>query len=170
MANKQRYIILRELADNYMCRNIAEIGVSAGHTAIFLLQHCPFIESYTLVEPDRNNVLSIDYLKKWWDAKVIWHKMLSNEAIKYVNDNTLDLIFIDANHSYENVKEDIELWYPKLKKFGILSGHDYKKNDIECKGVVKAVDEKFKNINLIEDDLGVNIWWIIKEQDELSNM
>ena len=40
-------------------------------------------------------------------------------------DESLDFIFIDANHAYDFVVEDINLWFPKLKKGGIFSGHDY---------------------------------------------
>ncbi|MBT5491708.1 class I SAM-dependent methyltransferase, partial [bacterium] len=38
---------------------------------------------------------------------------------------TLDFIYIDANHTYESAKEDIQLWYPKIKVGGMISGHDY---------------------------------------------
>ena len=51
-----------------------------------------------------------------------------------------DLIFIDADHSYEWVKRDINALYPKVRSGGILSGHDYGNENI---GVKKAVDEVF---------------------------
>lgn len=38
---------------------------------------------------------------------------------------SLDFVFIDARHSYEGVKEDLNLWYPKLKTGGIMAGHDF---------------------------------------------
>ena len=40
-------------------------------------------------------------------------------------DGSLDFVYIDANHAYDFVKQDIELWYPKVKKGGYLGGHDY---------------------------------------------
>ena len=59
------------------------------------------------------------------------------EDIKILNkidDNNIDLIFIDGNHSYKYVLEDLENYYPKLVKNGILCGDDFfmrlKKNDI----------------------------------------
>jgi predicted O-methyltransferase YrrM len=76
----------------------------------------------------------------------IWDKLnivraLSKEASLLYKDNSLDFAFIDANHSYESVKEDIELWLPKIKSGGILAGHDYN----IWTGVNKAVHEKFAN-------------------------
>ena len=37
----------------------------------------------------------------------------------------MDFVFLDAAHDYENVKEDILSWYPKVKVGGWLTGHDY---------------------------------------------
>lgn len=49
----------------------------------------------------------------------------SQNASSFFTDESFDFVYIDANHSYESVKKDIELWYPKVRKGGILSGHDY---------------------------------------------
>lgn len=63
----------------------------------------------------------------------------SQYAAALYEDNSLDFVFIDANHAYPFVKQDIEAWYPKVKRGGLLAGHDYTSH----KGVKKAVDEKF---------------------------
>jgi hypothetical protein len=49
----------------------------------------------------------------------------SREASAIFSDNSLDFIYIDANHAYEFVKEDINCWFPKLKNGGFFAGHDY---------------------------------------------
>ena len=72
-------------------------------------------------------------------------RMTSIEASKLYKDNSLDFVFIDASHEYEDVKADILSWLPKVKIGGILAGHDY--NTFE--GVNRAVDEIFR-INDLE--------------------
>ena len=49
----------------------------------------------------------------------------SNDIVNNYKDESLDFVFIDASHDYDSVKKDIEMWYPKVKKGGILAGHDY---------------------------------------------
>ena len=66
-------------------------------------------------------------------------KLLSVEAAELYENESLDFIFLDASHDYESVKEDLNVWYPKLKKTGIIAGHDYTSHP----GVKKAVDEFF---------------------------
>jgi predicted O-methyltransferase YrrM len=53
------------------------------------------------------------------------NKMQSNEYVKYINNKSIDFIYIDGNHQYSSVKEDISIWIPKIKDGGFLSGHDY---------------------------------------------
>jgi hypothetical protein len=40
-------------------------------------------------------------------------------------ENNLDFVYLDADHSYETVTQDIQLWLPKIRSGGILAGHDY---------------------------------------------
>jgi len=52
-------------------------------------------------------------------------RMRSLEAAKTVPNSSLDFIYIDANHSYGHVRDDLHAWYPKLRDGGLMSGHDY---------------------------------------------
>ena len=52
-------------------------------------------------------------------------RALSHQAASLFPNNSLDYVYIDGNHAYEWVKQDIETWWPKLKKGGIFAGHDY---------------------------------------------
>ena len=62
---------------------------------------------------------------KGFDDRAIMIRAKSEIASTFFEDNSLDFIYIDANHSYDFVKQDIKLWYPKVKKGGLVMGHDY---------------------------------------------
>lgn len=72
-------------------------------------------------------------------------QMTSVEAAKTFEDESLDLVFLDALHDYESVKTDLNAWYPKLKKNGLFAGHDFFWSP---DGVQKAVTEFTKQNNL----------------------
>jgi hypothetical protein len=81
----------------------------------------------------------------------------SMEAVKDVPDESLDFVFIDADHIYSSVKEDIREWSKKVRMGGIVSGHDYyifpysrKKGESPevYRGVLDAVDEYVKEHNI----------------------
>ncbi|GAI15065.1 unnamed protein product [marine sediment metagenome] len=76
-----------------------------------------------------------------------------------IANNSLDFVYIDGSHTYESVAEDIILYYPKLKKGGLLSGHDYRKH---TKGVIIAVNEFCKKNALDLHREGKLDWWAWK--------
>lgn len=78
------------------------------------------------------------------------YKMDSIKAAEKFKDKSIDMVFIDADHSYEAVKADIEAWLPKTKK--LICGHDY--NLKQWPEVVRAVNEKFNKIGRV-----YNIWF-----------
>jgi len=132
---------------------------------------------------ETNDIFSIfkNNMKKLelWDNICVMH-MTSKQAASIVKDNTFDLIFIDAGHSYPYIREDIDMWLPKLKSGGIICGHDceckleempftpeelasYLNKDVDCvngihPGVVQAVFETFPNAKQERPD-GQGIWW-----------
>ena len=73
----------------------------------------------------------------------------SIEASNDFEDNSLSVVFIDASHVYHDVINDLKSWYPKVKKGGIIAGHDYyPSHPISDIGVVPAVQKFFKDKNL----------------------
>ncbi len=70
----------------------------------------------------------------------------SVDMSKYYKDNSLDFVFIDADHTYTGVKDDVLNWYPKVKNDGIIAGHDYIK---DYNGVIEAVNDFFGKENVI---------------------
>lgn len=66
----------------------------------------------------------------------------SIEAARGFEDNSIDFVYIDADHTFKAVLEDIDAWLPKLRVGGIMSGHDYKdfkRNHIATIEVKQAV-------------------------------
>lgn len=70
-------------------------------------------------------------------------KGTTDEMCKFVENESLDLLFIDANHSEESVRADLKNWMPKIKRGGLIGGHDYGGSWV---GVKQAVDEKFREV------------------------
>ena len=69
----------------------------------------------------------------------IYEKSL--DAVKDFGDESLDFVYLDGDHTYENVSKEIPAWEAKLKHGGLMGGHDYSKRRAE---VIKAVDEYCK--------------------------
>jgi hypothetical protein len=74
-------------------------------------------------------------------------RMTSLEASNHFEDQSLDFVFIDASHQYEDVCNDIDVWIPKVKTGGFLAGHDYCDSFV---GVKEAVNQKIKNFSTSE--------------------
>lgn len=88
-------------------------------------------------------------------------KDYSWKGATHFDDNSLDFVFIDADHSYESVKKDLEAWYPKMKKGSIFSGHDYAPyDDHNHPGVKKAVDEFCNLHNLKLNTYPGSVWYV----------
>ncbi|MCX6239070.1 MAG: class I SAM-dependent methyltransferase [Bacteroidia bacterium] len=90
-------------------------------------------------------------------------KMTSIEAAKKFENSSLDFVFIDANHDYDFIKEDIEVWYPKVRSGGYIGGHDY---STTYPGVIRAVDEFFTNKENL--DIIRTSWLFFKQNKTLS--
>jgi hypothetical protein len=69
----------------------------------------------------------------------------AHDASKWIADGSLDFVFIDSDHSYEAVKQDINDWAPKVREGGIVSGHDYYMGKWNRIGVIQAVNEYVKD-------------------------
>jgi len=94
-------------------------------------------------------------LKKY-SNKILWIKNYSEKAVKQIPEN-IDFIYVDGNHEYSYVKKDLNLYWKKLKKGGIISGHD-----VQGLGVSKALLEFSKKNNLEIFFGDRRDWWIIK--------
>jgi len=145
---------LIELIRKENFKRIAEIGVHRGQTAKNILHSCAnVIEEYWAIDP----YVPYEQMRCNWDSlykkvclymveypKLRVMRLTSIEAASLFPEHYFDLVFIDADHSYDAIKEDIYLWKPLVRKGGILSGHDYRKGGkFPFWGVQVAVDEIF---------------------------
>jgi lipopolysaccharide biosynthesis glycosyltransferase len=163
--NDIKYFNTRNELLNILPKNlkIAELGVFKGEfsSKIVELMNPSLLYLVDLFsgqqvsgDKDGNNIqwtnLDIEYenlSKKYTDSDTI--KVIKDYTYNFLQsleDGYLDMVYIDADHSYEGVKNDLELSYKKVKIGGIISGHDYTLE--KHPGVVKAVDEFCKNYNL----------------------
>ena len=98
-------------------------------------------------------------------------KGFSLDISNLFKDNSLDFVYLDADHREESVSKDLYAWYPKIKSKGIISGHDYINNKpwpptyIKF-GVIEAVSKFRVNLPdhdffITEDDI-IPSWIIVK--------
>ena len=94
-------------------------------------------------------------------------RMTSVEAAKGYEDESLDFVFIDGSHDYDSVCTDIGVWFPKMKKSGVMAGHDYGWSA----EVRKAVDDSFRglsfeNVTASTDGEGC---WLVSMSERMSD-
>ena len=142
--------VLKHLIEKNNFKEMAEVGVRDGRTTFFLLDHIPDLIIYAIDMSIKGFYNS--EIKKKYGERLRPIEAKSDVAADSFQDGSLDLVFIDANHSYEYVKNDIIKYTPKLKSTGLLTGHD-----IDYPGVNKAVNEMIK-----EYEVAPNFVWIKK--------
>lgn len=89
------------------------------------------------------------------------HRKRSLQAADRINYLSRDFVFIDADHSYEGCKADIETWALKVKPGGWIGGHDYENHAFPKFGVTRAVNEFIADTGL-QLELGENFTWFAK--------
>ena len=160
----------------------AEVGVYTGQDALRICQGLPIKHLY-LIDPYQKYEGYLDYppegslkisprnakeeaekLLKPFKDKTIWIFKKFEECSKKDIPESLDFIYIDGNHAYEYVKEDIRLATIFVKEGGIIGGHDY-----HIKELKRAVDEHVKQYNLevftgiVEGQYCID-WYFVKEK------
>jgi len=130
----------------------AEIGVFQGVHSKALLErvglqilYCidPWVD-YRMVKvrSGEHNYAETLKLLEPFGNRVNIMRLASLDAVSRFQPHMLDFVYIDAKHDYVSVKDDILNWLPKIRKGGMIAGHDYHdKGDTAC--VKTAVDEAF---------------------------
>jgi len=85
----------------------------------------------------------------------------SIEASKEFEDETLDFVYIDGNHNYAPFKKDLEIWYQKIKQYGVLCGDDY--GIPYSEGIIRGLNEfSFEKKVLFHHVHNSTQWFLIK--------
>lgn len=103
------------------------------------------------------------------DPAVEISEKFSVDAVEGFVDSYFDFIYVDANHSYEYVKRDLDNWWPKLKSGGFICGNAYQNNDYQVEvldfGVVPAVDKFVEsNVSSVKDFRISSAQYIIEKE------
>lgn len=126
-----------------------EIGVAGGHFTKQILTTWPTCSRLFAVDcwgPFEGNHLSSDDQEQRFKQvtedfsrhnNVTVVRKYSQAAAEAMQNESVDFIYLDADHSHAAALLDLRSWFPKLKKKGIMAGHDYYNG---C-GVKSAVDQ-----------------------------
>lgn len=148
---------LRTMAAECIPRHarVAEIGVYAGEsTRIFMetgrvdtlwavdiwLDNYNPLDAWGAVHPMRDvRITFFDNIQEFYPRVLVF--MAHSTFVAAIAPNEFfDMVYIDANHDYEQVIDDIIAWMPKVKHGGFIAGHDYQGS---WPGVIRAVNELF---------------------------
>lgn len=166
---KHRNDIPLFLNENDLLHRICEVGVKRGINFHNILSCEPqlavAVDIWDLWESDG----TFERNDAWWPVEKLREvyegfvesvkdkpnvrvvKNYSHLACELFEDGYFDFIYIDADHSYNGAKQDINCWWPKVRQGGVMAGHDYCERHLDKTkrgqrfqmdyGVKRAVDE-----------------------------
>ena len=169
--------LLARWINDFNFKKVAELGIFDGYTMKTILEGCSDLEEivgvdtwahpdtysclapigeqsrdiYSTVDHEANYALTLKNIKESGNenkAKVL--RTTTEEAATLFKDGYFDLVFIDADHSYEGVKADIKRWVPKVRAGGLVCGHDF-----SWPGIERAIKETIglTNCDIFTDDV-----------------
>lgn len=152
--------------------HFVEVGVWKGRSAAFMaveINNSGKSIKFDCVDTWKGSITEDEHQNdKYVKSDTLYEKFISNikpvshiitpiredsvKAASLYEDHSLDFVFIDGDHRYANVLEDIKAWLPKIKHLGVLSGHDYG----WCPDVRRAVHDTLGDgVGKYEDRYGV---------------
>ena len=170
---KKRRNIHRFL-NKFNFKRVCEVGVREGHNLKRLARATPEvlvgIDIWDLDKNRKGYFKKSSYweknLRKWASKQKFTVKLIKDYSLNAVHlfeDDYFDFVYIDGDHTYKSASQDIKEWWQKVRKGGILAGHDYsylkKKKDLKAKKnkleVKRAVQEFISKNNLNRGNLYV---------------
>lgn len=145
----------------------AEIGVADGQNSLTLCQNIPTLKHLFCVDPwvvykenpwahdNQEDMLRIAR-QRLEPFPVEFIRQMSLEAVRDFEPGSLDFVYIDGNHAFDFVIQDIIEWSRIVRPGGIVAGHDYYR--FRNAGVVDAVDAYVKAHQ-------INEWFVTDEKE-----
>lgn len=146
---KSKYNLIEHFASLGFTKG-AEIGVSMGYFSEAMFKAIPNLELWCvdIWEPYRGNRWAASKEKNETFFKIAQERLTkynshiikdtSMNAVKQFKPESLDFVYIDANHSFDYIMEDLINWTRIVRKGGIVCGDDY--YNFRGAGVIEAVD------------------------------
>lgn len=147
-----------------------EVGTADGTTTAYLLKTIPDLTLYGVdpytdyIDWNGGKINSAENERVYNERTFTFKDRLthlrttSDEAVEQFDDESMDFVFIDGLHEYQQVKTDIENYWKKVKKGGVLIGHDF----AMIEAVNKAVNEFSDKIGLEIQNAQQDLWYIRK--------
>lgn len=180
--NNRGPYLWEEFMKKYDCQVICELGVCNGVNLSQMIKHKPkiaiAIDSWIedgKISRNHGRATQSELDKQYSDFKksvtdksfIQIYREYTFDAVKHFKNNYFDVVYVDADHSYEACLRDIIDWYPKVKKGRFLFGDDYRVYEGRRRGisfgVIEAVNEFVKRNNLEFYELPSYGWVIIKK-------
>ena len=162
----KQYDVIPDLIKKHKLQRTCEVGMAFGTQSLKILKDTQVKEHYGVdpYTPYENDPMSTYGPNQFvWD--ILYHRVSqrfepfnkscqrwthvrkpSVEAAQQFEDGYFDLVYLDANHHYEFVKQDLIAWWSKVRPGGFLLGDDYM--TYGWPGVTRAVNEFVKKHNL----------------------
>lgn len=180
MGGPRRWDILASFMLEQGYKTFVEVGCKEGRTTGHILANVPdsrviaidpWMAQEATHDPTKETYADWDFSKieaEFWanvgdnkDGRCDFYRRTSEEASHLFYKGFADLIFIDALHDYEHVKQDIALWWPKVRIGGILAGHDF---NHKWPGCERAVAESFDLMQVgVAPD---SVWFVVKASED----
>ena len=177
----RRWDVLASFMVEQGYKSFVEIGCKEGRTTGHILANVPdshviavdpWITQEASADPTKETYESWDFEKieaEFWKNvgehkhRCVMVRDTSEQAanLTFQDAGDFDLIFIDALHDYEHVKQDIALWWPKVRIGGMLTGHDF---NHKWPGCERAVAEflNLMHVGVAPD----SVWFVVKVSED----
>lgn len=117
------------ILSNHTIKHIVQLGTYAGLSSLIIGKILEIREDGKLITLDIDKKM-LDFTQKYVDKSNLNNyidcRLESSIDINAINkiENEIDLLFIDSAHIYEQAIKELNLWYPKMRKSGIILLHD----------------------------------------------